>query len=302
MFAFDGPLLPAPPAYDSAADADGAPGATAHRIETALARAISAATASSCPPRLREAMHHAVFPGGGRLRPRLCLAVAASCGDARPELADAAAAALELIHCASLVHDDLPCFDDAELRRGAPSVHQRFGPATALLAGDALIVLAFETLARAGASAEALVLATATGSARGLIAGQAWESEDDAPLEEYHRAKTAALFEAAARLGAMAACAERADVDRWRGFGEAVGRAYQAADDLADAVGSAAALGKTTGKDAALSRPSVVRSYGIDGARRQARDLLASARAAIPRGDEAALGAWMDRLARRLGS
>ncbi len=272
------------------------------RIERALKAAISSATSLPCPPRLRDAMHHAVFPGGARLRPRLCLAVAAACGDARPAVADAAAAATELIHCASLVHDDLPCFDDAELRRGALSVHQRFGAATALLAGDALIVLAFETLARVGASAEALVLATASGSRRGLIAGQAWESEDDAPLEEYHRAKTAALFEAAARSGAMAACAERPEVERWRVFGEAVGRAYQAADDLADAVGSPTLLGKSTGKDAALGRPSVVRAYGIDGARRRARDLLASARAAIPcSADDAALGAWMDRLATRLG-
>ncbi len=294
MFAFD-----APPVTDRA------PGAqpVTDRIERALAAALSAATSPPCPPRLRDAMHHAVFPGGARLRPRLCLAVATACGDARPDVADAAAAATELIHCASLVHDDLPCFDDADLRRGAPSVHQRFGAATALLAGDALIVLAFETLARVEASAEALVLATASGSRRGLIAGQAWEGEDEAPLEEYHRAKTAALFEAAARSGAMSACAERAEVERWRVFGEAVGRAYQAADDLADVVGSPAALGKSTGKDAALGRPSAVRAYGIDGARRRARELLASARAAIPcTADEAALDAWMERLSTRLGA
>jgi geranylgeranyl diphosphate synthase type II len=300
MFALDG--TPATlPAQTPARSPDLSP--STDRIESALEAVVAGATAPPCPPRLREAMHHAVFPGGARLRPRLCLAVAAACGDARPELADAAAAAVELIHCASLVHDDLPCFDDAELRRGAPSVHQRFGAATALLAGDALIVLAFETLARVGASAEALVLATATGSARGLIAGQAWESEEDAPLAEYHRAKTAALFEAAARLGAMASRAERAPLEGWCVFGEAVGRAYQAADDLADVISSPAALGKSTGKDAALGRPSMVRAYGIDGARRRARDLLSTARAAIPRSaDEAPLEAWLDRLAKRLGA
>jgi geranylgeranyl diphosphate synthase type II len=290
MFAFDvaGDVLPAQAA------------AHGQRVERVLEGVIARATASPCPPRLREAMKHAVFPGGGRLRPRLCLAVAASCGDARPELADAAAAAVELIHCASLVHDDLPCFDDAELRRGAPSVHRRFGQATALLTGDALLVLAFETLARAGACAEAVVLASATGSARGLIAGQAWESEDDAPLEEYHRAKTATLFEASARLGAMAAHGEP---DRWQAFGEAVGRAYQAADDLADAVGSASTLGKSTGRDAALDRPSMVRAYGVEGARRRARELLAFARASIPRGADASLlCAWMDLLTRRLAT
>ena len=276
------------------------PVAAAHgdRVERALEEALAAATASPCPPRLAAAIRHAVFPGGGRLRPRLLLAVVASCGDPRPDLADAAAAAVELIHCASLVHDDLPCFDDAELRRGAPSVHARFGEARALLTGDALLVLAFETLARRGASAEALVLASAAGSARGLIAGQAWESESDAPLEDYHRAKTAALFEAAARLGALIS---RADTDTWSRFGEAVGRAYQAADDLADAERSAACLGKTTGKDAALGRPSMVRAYGVDGARQRARDLLFAARTSIPRHAETLLVPWMDLLTKRLG-
>ena len=107
------------------------------------------------PPLLAAAMRHAVFPGGARIRPQLCLAVARACGDAHPALADAAAAAIELLHCASLVHDDLPCFDDAATRRGQPSVHAAYGERLAVLAGDALIVLAFQTLAAAARAGHA---------------------------------------------------------------------------------------------------------------------------------------------------
>src|SRR5271165_3969752 len=121
---------------------------TSERIEETLERAIGLAQAAGAPPLLASALHYAVFPGGHRIRPQLCLAVAAACGDAHPAAASAAAAAIELLHCASLVHDDLPCFDDADTRRGKPSVHARFGTPIALLAGDALIVLAFETMAR----------------------------------------------------------------------------------------------------------------------------------------------------------
>src|ERR1700712_730633 len=116
------------------------------RIEQALLQAIGNVDVPSCPPRLLAAMHHAVFPAGARVRPRLCLAVAAACGEDDPSVTDAAACAIELMHCASLVHDDLPCFDDADLRRGKPTVHKAFGEPLAVLAGDALILLAFQTL------------------------------------------------------------------------------------------------------------------------------------------------------------
>jgi geranylgeranyl diphosphate synthase type II len=116
------------------------------RIDSALATALTRAE-EGAPLRLANAIRYAVFPGGARIRPRLCLAVADACGNDSPGLAEAAACALEMVHCASLVHDDLPCFDDAELRRGRPSVHRAFGEALAVLVGDALIVLAFETLA-----------------------------------------------------------------------------------------------------------------------------------------------------------
>ena len=120
-----------------------------NRIEHALNFAMARLDAPACPPRLAEAMRWAVFPRGARVRPRICLAVAAACGEDDPTVVDGAAATIELLHCASLVHDDLPCFDDAPMRRGRPSVHRAFGEPLALLAGDALIVLAFQNLARA---------------------------------------------------------------------------------------------------------------------------------------------------------
>lgn len=217
-----------------------------------------------------------------------------------------AAVALELLHAASLVHDDLPCFDDAATRRGRPSVHARFGEALAVLVGDALIVQSFEALGHATAEApEALpslltTLAAAAGTTRGLLAGQAWESEPSAPVDEYHRAKTASLFEAAAVMGALAAGGE---AERWRRFGELVGLAYQAADDLLDVVGEAAALGKPTGQDAALGRPSVVRALGVEGARCRVRERLESAALAVPEcAEEAHVYAWLDAFGERLAS
>lgn len=270
----------------------------AARAERALEDAVDRATGGATPPRLREALGYAVFPGGARLRPRLCIGVAAAYGDGKPHLSDTAAAAVELVHCASLVHDDMPCFDDADMRRGKPSVHRAYGEATALLVGDALIVVAFQILAERGLSAEASLLATATGPSRGIIAGQAWESEPTAILEEYHRAKTAALFEAAAGMGAMTAGADPAP---WRAFGEIVGRAYQAADDLADALADTASLGKPAGRDAALGRPSLVRAIGVEASRRRLRELVDAARALVPRcAGEATIHAWIEQLASRL--
>src|SRR5262249_46640124 len=117
------------------------------RIERCLSSALAAASSPAGPPMLAGAMSHAVFPRGARVRARLALAVSSACGDDDPAAADGAAAAIELLHCASLVHDDLPCFDDADIRRGRPSVHRAYGEPLAVLAGDALIVLAFQTLA-----------------------------------------------------------------------------------------------------------------------------------------------------------
>jgi geranylgeranyl diphosphate synthase type II len=255
------------------------------RIERALTSAIAHASEPACPPRLAAAVRHAVFPKGSRVRPRLCLAVASACDAQDPALADGAAAAVELLHCASLVHDDLPCFDDAATRRGRPSVHAAFGEAIAVLAGDALIVLAFETTARTASTAPGVMAALiqtigrAAGMPYGISAGQAWECEPQVDLAQYHRAKTGALFIAAAAAGAIVA---GADPEPWRNFGDRLGQAYQVADDIRDAAGSAEEIGKPVHQDLALGRPSAVIRLGVSGAVSRLEQMVADAIAAIP--------------------
>ncbi|MFC0389416.1 polyprenyl synthetase family protein [Muricoccus vinaceus] len=257
----------------------------ANRIERSLASAVGLSRARGCPPGLAQAMHHAVFPGGARVRPRLCLAVADANGGAVPGLAEAAAAAIELLHCASLVHDDLPCFDDAATRRGRPSVHRAFGEPLAVLAGDALIVLAFQALLQGAAAAPARlpvlldVVCGASGVPFGIAAGQAWECEPEADLSVYEQQKTGSLFAAAAVAGA-AACGVPEEV--WRPFGAALGEAYQVADDLRDALSEEEELGKPVGRDAALGRPNAVRSFGVDGAVARLQHMAALAAEAVP--------------------
>ncbi len=208
------------------------------RIEAAIASAIRLAQARSAPPRLASALDYAVSPGGARIRPTICLSVAMACGDGKPAVADAAATAIELIHCASLVHDDMPCFDNADIRRGKPSVHRAYGEPLALLAGDSLIIMAFEVLARAAAqdATRAIdlirILGESSGMPGGICAGQGWESESKIDLSAYHRAKTGALFTAATRMGAAAAGQEP---DAWTELGARIGEAFQVADDLRDA-------------------------------------------------------------------
>jgi geranylgeranyl diphosphate synthase type II len=252
------------------------------RIETALNRAFLR-TLPGGPPLLAGAMRHAIFPGGARVRPRLCLAVAAACGDDAPDATDAVAAAIEMLHCASLVHDDLPCFDDAATRRGKPSVHAAFGSPIAVLAGDALIVLAFQAIAWGALATPArlgalvLTLGQAVGMPSGICAGQAWESEPNPDITAYQRAKTGALFAAATMAGAAAA---GADPLPWRHLGEYLGLAYQVADDLLDAAATEA--DKPVGQDARLGRPNVVQTYGINGALDLLNSLAHDAAAAIP--------------------
>jgi geranylgeranyl diphosphate synthase, type II len=255
------------------------------RIEEALASALDSVATASCPPRLAEAVRHALFPGGARVRPRLCLAVAAACGSRDFAAADAAGASIELLHCASLVHDDLPCFDDSPLRRGLPSVHRAFGEPLAVLAGDALIVLAFENLARTlGHRPELLApllmtVSRAVGMPSGIVAGQAWECEPRVSVADYHRAKTGALFAAATAAGAQVA---GADADAWRVVGDRIGEAYQVADDLRDVAASAQEVGKPVGRDALLNRPSAAGELGVHGAVELLRGLVKGAVDAIP--------------------
>lgn len=272
----------------------------ASRIRRSLAvsieRALHAALAEGRgdgggPPGLQRAMEYAVFPGGARLRPRLCLTVACACGDDNRGLADAAAAAIELLHCASLVHDDLPCFDDAATRRGRPTVHAAYGEELAVLAGDGLIVAAFEVLARGAVHAPLRLapmiaaLAQGTGAPRGIVAGQGWESEPTVDVAAYHRAKTGALFSAAASLAALSAGADPAP---WAALGGRLGEAYQLADDLADVLSESTRLGKGTGVDATHDRPSAVRAHGVHGALARLEAALTEVLHAVPDGPRAA--------------
>lgn len=255
------------------------------RIDRALDSAIAGAQTRPAPNKLASALHYAVTPGGARIRPTILLSVAMACGDRNPALADSAAAALELIHCASLVHDDMPCFDNADTRRGKPSVHRAYSEPLALLTGDSLIVLAFETIARTrGAPPEValdlvLTLARRTGMPFGICAGQGWESEDNVDLSAYHLAKTGALFIAATEMGAIAA---GHDAEPWVELGARIGEAFQVADDLRDALMDEQALGKPVGQDDLLGRPNAVKELGIDGATQRLRDILAGAIASIP--------------------
>ena len=257
----------------------------AARIEAALESAVAPNDCGSAPPRVAAAIRHALFPAGSRIRPRLCLAVATACGDPDPALADAAAAALEMVHCASLVHDDLPCFDDAAMRRGRPSVHRAFGEREAVLAGDALIVMAFGALsrhvARRPAAAAALLagLAESLALPAGIIGGQGWECEAAVDLRGYHAAKTGALFVAATAGGAAAA---DSDPQPWRELGERLGEAYQVADDIRDATASEEALGKPVRRDAALARPSAVAALGLPRALWRFNTLIAAAADSVP--------------------
>jgi farnesyl diphosphate synthase len=257
------------------------------RIEGVLAAVLPPLDAPAA--RLAAAMHHAVLGGGKRLRPLLAYAASELTG-ADPARVDSRAAAVELIHAYSLVHDDLPCMDDDTLRRGKPTCHVAFGVATALLAGDALQALAFSVLATdpAPAGAEACrILADAAGCA-GMAGGQQLDLDatgatlDLPSLELLHRMKTGALIGAAIRLGALCGrpltAAEASALDA---YAHAAGLAFQVVDDVLDAEGSAASLGKTAGKDAASNKATFVTLTGLAQAKRRALALREEARAAL---------------------
>lgn len=255
-------------------------------IEAHIEAALSALDQTGTPPRLMAAMRYAVQPGGARIRPRLCLAVFQACGGNSLDAALASATAIEMMHCASLVHDDMPLFDDAQTRRGKPALHLAFDESLALLTGDALIVEAFEVLSRGLQKDPSLApqmmscLAKCVGMPHGLCAGQAWEGEPHPDLEAYHAAKTGALFAGVAVLGALAA--GHTETKSWDAFGRALGGSYQVADDIRDVVASAEVLGKPSGQDQRLGRPNIALMRGVPVAVRTLVDQVEDALDHIP--------------------
>ena len=271
------------------------------RVDEALGRFLPPAVddpSAPCPSRLAEAMRYSVLAGGKRLRPVLALMAAEACG-ADPAEALPAACALELVHTYSLVHDDLPSMDDDDLRRGRPTCHKAFDEATAVLAGDGLLTLAFEVVARHVRPAEAAVacaraLAEASGPA-GMVGGQMAdlqaEGRDDATveaLEAIHRRKTGALLRASLRMGGLVAGAPEAILAALDVYGQGVGLAFQIVDDLLDVQGDEAKLGKRVGKDSGLGKWTYPGLLGVEGSRLRARQLADEAIAALsPLGERA---------------
>ena len=254
------------------------------KLEEALKKAIKKASRSPAPPKLAAAMDYAIFPGGARVRPQLCLAVSNACGLDNCDLSMASAVSVEMMHCASLVHDDLPAFDNAEVRRGKPTVHKAFDEPLAVLCGDSLIILAIQVLTAKGLSApERLgklinVLTTSTGMPYGICSGQGWESEKTIDLSSYHKLKTASLFVAATKMGAISA---GEDPEPWAELGQRIGEAFQVADDLKDFSDSQKS-GKSNNRDRENERPNAVLKLGEQGAIKRLQDILAGAIASIP--------------------
>ena len=247
--------------------------------------------ASAKPPTIHKAMRYSLFAGGKRLRPILTLAAAEACGGT-PEAALPAACAVECIHTYSLIHDDLPCMDDDDLRRGRPTSHKVFGEGIAVLAGDALLTIAFEILAQATPTARykvsALIseLATAAGS-RWLIAGQVLDLEGEGKkitreqLKFIHQAKTAALLTTSIRLGGMSANASEAKLRGLTDFGQSLGLAFQIIDDILDVTQTTEKLGKTAGKDVAATKATYPALFGLDRSRAEAQRLTTAAHEAL---------------------
>jgi geranylgeranyl pyrophosphate synthase len=261
------------------------------RIEEVLARALEIEGAAT--PRLIEAMRYSTLAGGKRVRPVLVYTTGEALG-ATLEVLDAAAAAVELIHVYSLVHDDLPAMDNDDLRRGRPTCHRAFDEATAILTGDALQARAFEVLAQtpqsipANARIEMLrVLADAIGT-RGMAGGQAIDLEavkkelGEAELERMHRQKTGALIQASVLLGAISAgCADAAQRAALQEYGAEIGLAFQIQDDILDVEGNTALLGKRAGADADRVKPTYPSVLGMDQARLRAHGCRDRAIAAL---------------------
>ena len=242
-------------------------------------------TWEGAPDTLREAIRYSLFAGGKRLRPALALGAAEIvCGDY--SVAMPAACAIEMIHTYSLIHDDLPCMDDDDIRRGKPTLHRAYYEATAVLAGDGLQAMAFDAIADAGNIAVVREIAQAAGVA-GMVGGQYIDLQSegkDLPLEavqEMHRRKTGALIRVAVRAGAMLAGADREQLENLTQYGEHAGLAFQIADDILDVVGDEAEMGKRSGMDSARRKSTYPSLVGLKVARRLADEAVAAALGAL---------------------
>lgn len=282
-----------------------------HRVERALDAHLPAAETK--PARLHAAMRYSMEAGGKRLRPVLLLAAADLCGPHATNVnADAAAVAIECVHTYSLIHDDLPCMDNDDLRRGRPTAHKQFDEATALLAGDALLTFAFWKLSAysdrpvvvAGLLAE---LGRAAGSEK-LIGGQMEdllaEKKSGTTTEELrsiHLGKTAAMISASLAMGGIVAQAPSDTVEKLRKVGGHLGLAFQIVDDVLDATADTATLGKTAGKDAKADKTTYVKLHGLDVSRKMARDESDAALVALAGlpGDKSFLSALIQDMAAR---
>jgi geranylgeranyl diphosphate synthase, type II len=244
-------------------------------IERALERLLP--PEATPPSSIHRAMRYSVFAGGKRVRPVLCLESARMFME-NPDAAIYAGCALEFIHTYSLIHDDLPALDNDDLRRGKPTCHKVFGEAMAILAGDALLTLAFQALAAAPLEPSLSVrviaeIGAAAGTVNGMVGGQVADVEAggkpvDAPTLEYiHRSKTAALIRGSIVAGAIAGGAGSQDVERLRRFGDTIGWVFQVVDDILDVEESSAALGKTAGKDQAQQKATYPALYGLEKSR-----------------------------------
>ncbi len=294
-------------------------GAVAANVENRLAALLADEALAGTPAVLAAAMRHAVLGGGKRFRPFLVIEGARTLGLADGIALDAACA-VECLHCYSLAHDDLPAMDNDELRRGRPTVWKAFDEATAILAGDALLTFAFELLARPSTHPDPLVRAglclalAAAGGPAGMVGGQVLDIASEEGDQTLHslggvtriqQLKTGALIRFSAEAGAILAGLDASDARRkaLRSYGEAIGAAFQIADDLLDAEGEAGAVGKAVGKDAAAGKATFVTVLGIDGARQRLNELNASAHAALaPFGPAAAnLASAIDFVSHRRG-
>ena len=258
-------------------------------IDRALDRFLPRATVK--PRTIHAAMRYSLFAGGKRLRPALTLAAAEACGGTA-EHALPAACAVECIHTYSLIHDDLPCMDDDDLRRGRPTSHKVYGEGIAVLAGDALLTIAFEILAQARETARYQMptlireLSSASGS-QWLIGGQVADLEGEgkklsgAELKYIHRCKTAALLTASIRLGAMSANTTPTRLAALTTFGQCLGLAFQVIDDILDVTQTTEKLGKTAGKDVAATKATYPAIFGLDRSRAEARHLTLAAHLAL---------------------